>query len=254
MDLASLQADLAAGGVDVVHKLNATWYNTCIATAELGLSPLPTFGHKNGPLVLLLGNTKAVWPLFLTWLGKQPDIENTVDPFDTYISSVIVPAVATHINRDHEIFYPWEGGERLVSMQRVAVAGALCYLDNDTHLAIHPQFGAWVAFRAVLVLDFPASDLGDVPSKLGCLLSDEEKAAARMAMAAALQVSDEANLCTQLHGANGIKTDVRMAWAALRDCVKTGREYRYSEAQLNYHYTKDKAVLLQASHEHAQQR
>ena len=65
-------------------------------------------------------------------------------------------------------------------------------------------------------------------------------------MAAALRASDEANLCTQLHGAKGMERDVRMAWAALRDCVVVGREQRYSEEQLEYHYTKDEAVLLRA--------
>jgi methylmalonic aciduria homocystinuria type C protein len=43
-----------------------------------------------------------------------------------------------------------------------------------------------------------------------------------------------------------MEVDVRLAWAALRDCVQLGAEHRYSEAQLVYHYTKDKAVLLQA--------
>ena len=60
------------------------------------------------------------------------------------------------------------------------------------------------------------------------------------------RASDEADLCTQLHGAKGMERDVRLAWAALRDCVQLGAEHRYSEAQLVYHYTKDKAVLLQA--------
>ena len=42
-------------------------------------------------------------------------------------------------------------------------------------------------------------------------------------------------------------SDVRLAWAKLRDCVKLGREcYRYSDAQLAYHYTKDKALLAKA--------
>ena len=65
-------------------------------------------------------------------------------------------------------------------------------------------------------------------------------------MAAALRASDTSRLCEQLHGAEGMATDVRLAWAALRDCVELGREYRYSEAQLVYHYTKDKSVLAQA--------
>ena len=47
-----------------------------------------------------------------------------------------------------------------------------------------------------------------------------------------------------------METDVRMAWAALRDCVRLGREHRYSDEQLIYHYTKDVAVLMSALKEH----
>lgn len=47
-----------------------------------------------------------------------------------------------------------------------------------------------------------------------------------------------------------MERDVRLAWAALRDCVKVGKKYRYTEAQLVYHYTKERAGLLQAVKAH----
>ena len=81
-----------------------------------------------------------------------------------------------------------------------------------------------------LILDAAPSVCGlpsKAPEPVPCLMTSDEKEAARAAMAAALRASDEANLCTQLHGANGMKTDVRLAWAALRDCVRVGRQYRY---------------------------
>ena len=43
-----------------------------------------------------------------------------------------------------------------------------------------------------------------------------------------------------------MERDVWLAWAALRDCVTVGRDHRYSEAQLVYHYTKDREVLMHA--------
>ena len=66
-------------------------------------------------------------------------------------------------------------------------------------------------------------------------------------MAAALLFSNESNLCTQLHGAKSMERDALPAWAELRDCIGVGEDQRYSEDQLEYlqyHYTKDKAVLL----------
>lgn len=255
-DLRSFTAKLGRAGIDIVTPLDVDWYNAYIKEEKLPLKPIPSFGRKSGTVALLLGNSKALWPAFLEWLGTQPDPKAVAEPLDTFVTSSIEEAL-TVFGGKHDVFWPWEGGDRLVSMQRVAVCSALCYHDPETQLAIHPKFGAWVAFRALVVLDIPPAKLEvpkAAPERLGCLLSDDEKVAARAAMAAALRASDEANLCTQLHGANGMKTDVRLAWAALRDCVRVGRSHRYSEEQLTYHYTKEKAVLLQALQAHKSRR
>ena len=252
--LTEFEASLVRSGLDITQRFDTAWYNDYVAEESLPLHPLPTCGRASA-MAVLIGNTSALWPAFLAWLGTQPDPEGLADPLDAYVGGVIHRAVETLLaspgmeGTEHHIYWPWEGGERLVSMQRVAVASGLCYHDSETQLAIHPTFGAWHAYRAVLVLGTPA--LADAlapsaPSRLPCLLSGAEKEAARAAMSAALRASDEADLCTQLHGAKGMERDVRLAWAALRDCVQLGAEHRYSEAQLVYHYTKDKAVLLQA--------
>lgn len=253
--LATFETSLAQSGMDITQRFDTAWYNAYIAEESLPLQPLPTFGGRASSMAILIGNSSALWPAFLAWFGAQPDAENVVDPLDTYTDKTISLALEKLLaspgmeGTDHQLFWPWEGGERLVSMQRAAVASGLCYHDSETQLAIHPTFGAWHAYRAVLVLSTAA--LADAlapsaPSRLPCLLSVAEKAKAHAAMAAALHASDEANLCTQLHGAKGMEIDVRLAWAALRDCVRLGAEHRYSEAQLVYHYTKDRAVLLRA--------
>ena len=245
-----LCATLSASGIDITHALDVRWYNAYIAEEKLPLKPLPTFGRKDGALAVLIGNSKALWPEFLKWLGEHDDPSAVAEPLDTFTTAAIKEAIATFKGHKRgEVYWTSESGSRLVSMQRVAVCSALCYHDSETQLAIHPTFGAWCAFRAVLVLDAAPSAHGvsaAAPPRLDCLLTDADKQAARAAMAEALEASDEANLCTQLHGAKGMERDVRLAWAALRDCVQLGAEHRYSEAQLVYHYTKDKAVLLQA--------
>lgn len=234
MDLTSFLASLSDSGIDIVQPFDARWYDALIEQEGLTkqLKPLPKMGSRDGALGFLLGNSRALWPAFLKWLSDQPDAEAIADPLDKYIASVIQPAVRLLTGKEmrHELIWPWESGDRLVSMQRVAVCSGLCYHDGETQLAIHPKFGAWIAFRAVLILDAAPSVCGlpsKAPEPVPCLMTSDEKEAARAAMAAALRASDEANLCTQLHGANGMKTDVRLAWAALRDCVRVGRQYRY---------------------------
>lgn len=259
MDLSAFETSLTASGIDVVQPFDVRWYNTYIQEEGLPLKPLPTFGRKSGAAGVLLGNSKALWPAFLTWLGKQPSPAAVADPLDTYLRAAVEQAMDLVGKKsvggpiESDIVWPWEGGARLCSMQRVAVCSGLCYHDSETQLAVHPIFGAWLAFRAVVVFDATPTALklpSKAPERLGCLLSDAEKSAARAAMAAALRASDEANLCTQLHGAKGMEADVRLAWAALRDCVRVGKEHKYSDDQLIYHYTKEKAVLHRALREH----
>jgi len=60
--------------------------------------------------------------------------------------------------------------ERLVDMNRAAKACALCYFSDEMFLSIHPTFGSWVAFRAVVVLDMSASHLMGPPSFLYFLI------------------------------------------------------------------------------------
>lgn len=35
-------------------------------------------------------------------------------------------------------------------------------------------------------------------------------------------------------------------WAAMRDCVSLGRVHKYEQLQSEYHYTKDKQLLVTA--------
>ena len=254
MDVAAFTADLVARGIDIVVPCDVRWYNAHIAEHVLPLRPLPNFDRPDA-LCLLVGNSSALWPKFLSWLGAQPDPSSVEDPLDTYTSESIAAAVS-RLTRGgevrHDIFWVYDARpERLVSMQRVATTAGVCYHDGETQLAIHPKFGSWLGFRACVVVDAPSTFGASPPAPLGCLLSEEEKAAGRAAMAAALRASDEANLCTQLHGAKGMERDVRLAWAALRDVVGIGREHRYSDDQITYHYTKDKALLMRAVKEHA---
>jgi methylmalonic aciduria homocystinuria type C protein len=110
------------------------------------------------------------------------------------------------------------------------------------YLSIHPTFGTWVAFRAVVVLDIPGSQLGPGPALLPPLLTDEEKAAAKVAFAEALKASSEVDMSVEV----GMPLDIAQKWAAMRDCVALGREYKYDDSQSEYHYTKNPELLVAA--------
>ena len=139
-------------------------------------------------------------------------------------------------------------------MQQVASVSGLCSTDPSTKLSIHPTYGAWLSFRAVVVYTDTtsiqagtgASPLLKQPSPMSYFLSDKEKAAAELAMQNAIYASgDESQLCKKLHGGEDmLKDNLYQYWIALRDCVEIGKaEFRFSESQLMYHYTKDRKFL-----------
>ena len=102
------------------------------------------------------------------------------DPLDTYVKleiERIVKAVLEHNNnRNNDTSTPVENNvsskssssslshyydlywssdwdpARLISMGRVASCTGFSYLDDGTHLNIHPIYGTWHSFRAVLLL------------------------------------------------------------------------------------------------------
>lgn len=135
----------------------------------------------------------------------------------------------------------------MVAMQRVAEAAGMAELDHCTHLCVHPTYGTWISLRAVIVCNLPAADILQ-PEPQRSLLSGVEKERAIVAMKQALEAHENPkSLCEDLHG-GGLEScersmDIWRRWVALRDIVEVGKEYRFCQAQIDYHYTKDREQL-----------
>mmetsp|Transcript_13685 Transcript_13685/g.23383 ORF Transcript_13685/g.23383 Transcript_13685/m.23383 type:complete len:142 (+) Transcript_13685:1-426(+) len=130
---------------------------------------------------------------------------------------------------------------RLVDMNRAALVSRLCHFSDEMYLSVHEEYGAWVAFRAVVVFDLPATHLGPAPAHLPSLLTEDETVATRAAFAEALKASSEVELSV-----DGMPLHLAHKWAAMRDCVARGREHKYDDLQSEYHYTKNPALLARA--------
>lgn len=248
---------LKAGGFDVFTPMRASWYNDYIRRSSLAtdedhvggkafsLSPLPDYGRGGDALALLIGNSRAMWSSFLRWLRDQPD-PDVSNPVDTFVSQVIGTAVSEFAGSvKHDIFWAADfSPERLVDMNRASLVSGMCHFSDEMFLSIHPMFGSWVAFRAVVVLDLPASHLGEPPAHLPPLLSRDEETAARAAFAEAMEASSKVDLTC-----GGMPPEIAHKWAAMRDCVSLGREHKYSALQSEYHYTKDRSLLRRAMDE-----
>jgi len=262
-DSEALARQLDSVGFDLCTSFRSSWYNDLIRSLGLAtdedhvggtafkLISLPDFGRGGDALAVLIGNSKAMWPIFLRWLCKQPNPDQIEDPVDDFADEAIRSAVASFAgSTKYDIFWAADySPERLVDMNRVSLVSGMCYFSEEMFLSVHPTFGSWVAFRAVVVFDLPATHLGEAaPERLPSLLTAEEEAAARVAFAEAMRASSEVEMTPK-----GMPLHIAYKWAALRDCVGVGREHKYSNLQSEYHYTKDPDFLLRALKEEVHQ-
>lgn len=243
MNVPTFAEDLRDNGFDICHPFQTEWYNEWIEQEQVGLSKL-----CSGTKAYLVGNTKHMWAFFKRWLqNHEPEVPS--NPIDTFCTEAISKVVLKQ-RRDCTMKIHWASETdptKLISLQRVASVSAFAYLDNNTHLTVHPEFGTWHSYRAVVVVvEDHSSNVTAVekPKPVPCQLSPEEEEEARKALRHALDISDESNLCAQLHGDFDKNMDLIRGWIALRNVVNVGREkYRFPEDQLMYHYTKDPKYL-----------
>jgi methylmalonic aciduria homocystinuria type C protein len=151
---------------------------------------------------LLIGNTRALWPTFVA--NKPPG----PDPLDRYVESVIEPLVP---EGGRALYSHRQYNGAFVSFQALAVAAGLGSL-SETNFVIHPVYGPWFALRAAIVVPGEAPVVAPCPPVCRC------HAPCREALARAVGTTDW------------------QAWLAVRDACPVGREYRYSEDQLAFHY------------------
>ena len=249
---------------------------------------------------VLLGNTKRVWPVFLNWLAQQK--QGIASPFDTFVELSISDVLRQHLHVNpgklisYELF--WSNGKRqrvercsnpigspgvssatkdhhcfdytdnsfLVSMQRVAKATGQYWLDEGaTKLCVHPEYGTWTAFRAVVVFETSGANentgIPPIPQPCPCPVSYDETKKAKIIFDRALKLDglgygatlekSWSELCKFLHhtvcsGAEWDKVPATMKpWIQLRDVISVGRDnWKYDDNQLLYHYTKDPEILI----------
>lgn len=216
---------LLACGLDLVQVFDIARYNELIAAHET-LAPLPQFGRR-GALALLVGNTKTLWPHFLEAFHGDTDLADGANPLDAWIERVLNGCLSDLPQRC-ELRFSHDPGEGLVSMLHLAQASGLAHV-GPAHLAVHPEHGTWIGLRGVIIVDAapPRSQPGSVvaPCK-GCHAPCVEALDAALATAPATEIAAS-----------------WQAWVAVRDACPVGTASRYSEPQLRYHYTNDRAVL-----------
>lgn len=201
---------LRTAGLDIAHLFDA---HTLAALA--GDTPIARWRClADAPrLALLVGNTRALWPLFTAARSTLP----VTDPLDAYVERAIASAITQVTDEPARVWFThrtYDGA--FLPFQQLAVATGLAAL-GDGGLAIHPTYGPWFALRAVIEL--PAALAASTPAVVAPIA---KPCACTGACEAALAVA-RANL------------DDWRAWLAVRDACSL-RAYRYSDEQIRFHY------------------
>lgn len=216
MHLGAIVDSLRSRGLDLTATTTAQQYNARVEPPY----QLPEYGREQ-TLVLVIGNTKALWPHITEVWNEAPYLD---DPVDTYTDQAIEAAVR-EVTIDHDVRLYHEPPPRRIAIQRLADVAGLAWL-SDSHLCVHPEFGPWMALRGAVVFDAPGPSSTPATAPCDCSLGCGD------ALAAATEAG---KLETQADLDHSWRK-----WLAVRRACTVGQRHQYSEQQLLYHYTKER--------------
>lgn len=201
----------AERGLDLHAVTSAGAYDVVVDQPyRLGVPPAST--------VLVLGNTRALWPLLDQW---ERATGPHADPVDTYVMEVVGVATAD-VEDVVDVRFSHEPPPRRIAIQRLADRAGLAWL-SPSHLCVHPRYGPWIALRAAVVLE-RAAVVADAPASPTCDCAANCLPKLQEAIAAG-EPADNAEMVAHWE-----------RWVAMRDACPVGRSHRYTDEQIRYHY------------------
>ena len=213
---------LRGHGFDLVQSFDAQSYNR--SPRALGSDfRLPTFDQPSA-LGLLVAHGATLWDVFVSAVAASDSLSRSTAPLDHYTERVVL-ALQRATSTASAAFFSHRT-EPLIPIQRIAHVAGLAGL-SPSHMSVHPRLGPWLGLRAVVVFEAAAEPHAAPPAVHAC---DGCSAPCLSALERA-QATPES----------------WQAWLSVRESCPVGREARYSERQIQYHYTKDRALLKPAS-------
>ncbi len=209
-----ISAEATFKGFDLVHPFKVQSYNEEVQSQH----QLPYYEDKN-TLGIVVAHSRYLWPFFIKELKQNKNLMSIPHPLDHYVRQSVL-SLLEEIEISWQVFWAEVNAPKRIAFQKLAKVSGLADL-SPSHLSVHPQFGPWIAFRAVIVFDAEGPEVR-VP---------------------------EINLCEPcakpcLEPFNrALQKDSWENWLKVRTSCPVGQKFQYSEDQIRYHYTKDKSVL-----------
>ncbi|HEY5925533.1 MAG TPA: hypothetical protein VIV11_27800 [Kofleriaceae bacterium] len=212
---------LAEAGFDLVHPFDA---HAVARAVELDVLADPV--RRCGWLV---GNTRALWPRLAAARAADAALAASSDPIEDYVEQT-----CARISDAHCVFAHRRYAGAFLPFQRLAVAAGFGTLSS-TQLVIHPVYGPWFALRAVVLTADPP--ITRVLPAAACDCAD------RFGPEAEPLGSMTRGRCSAAFEHARDPHSTWRDWLAVRDACCVGREHRYGEDQIAYHYTKSRRLL-----------
>lgn len=207
---------LESRGLDLSATTTAQQYNALVDEPYR----LGEFG-RDATLVLVIGNTKALWP-FITSVWNEDRYRK--NPVDTYTDEVIAGAVS-EIDTAYDIRLYHEPPPRRIALQRLADVAGLAWL-SESHLCVHPTVGPWMALRGAIVFDAEGAPSTPASAPCECTTGCGSKLSEALAAGSLETPADLA--------------DSWRTWLEVRQACTVGQTHQYSEQQILYHYTEER--------------
>ncbi|KAJ3300074.1 hypothetical protein HK104_004796 [Borealophlyctis nickersoniae] len=240
--LARLQTTLPPLGFDLIQPYAVQRYNRALAPRF----SLPTFGRAS-TFGVVIGNTKKIWDPFIAYLAADPEarLEQQEHPLNAYAAKCFADAVR-NVGCRTETRYPDDKGAKFVAFQPLAHEAGLAYYNQTGYLCIHRIHGPWLALRATIIFDMD----GPGDSRDFAPLQNPNPAADARIRQMLAALSEEAR-----KDPDGVMAGYRKMSSRLLEVRDVATEFlgeegmkrvKYTDEQLRYHYSKDKAVLREA--------
>jgi len=144
--LTCLRNSLHCRGFDICEPFNVDLYNGLLTKY-----PLPAEVPK--PLGVVIGNTKNIWPKFVSFIKANGIIK---DPLDTFCKKTIqeaIDAVDCVRVQPYELRFdtntPASG--RFVHLQTAGHLAGFAFYDREVMWSVHREYGLWFVYRAALI-------------------------------------------------------------------------------------------------------
>ena len=224
------------------------FHNFPIDAHILTMLPSTSVNHNHG---ILVASTRALWPHFLNHIHQNPRFLDSPHPFDDYTTSTIEQEITDTASRHHwdqyqlyfsHLTYSTTDNinvKSFIPFQRFAHHVNFAALYQPSYLCLHQHYGPWIGLRAIITYT-SSIPISPSPSTRPTLdFTPQFQSQIHHAIQHALHSDDDAAAA-----ASGEKWK---KWLKVRDMLSHSNpewdQWRYSDQQLRYHYTHDKALL-----------